>query len=265
MEDDLRHLIPWHRALATLPGARWCDEDGLTLVHTGSPFAGFNVVLRAEGADAVERAAHWTSHGAWTRFSPGATRDTLDERLVAAGFAERTLVVMAGALDDLTLEPHTHHTPDPDGQTVEVGVARSPAEVSACADLMAESFGIAASLRAEFRRVHVALGAGDATRCALFALRAWGAVVSTCMCLDDGDRVSVSGLSTLPSAWGRGFAAQVGAAALRHARSRGARRVVVSTEPGGRVVAGRLGLVEVGVLRHLHRQGLDASAVPSAT
>lgn len=242
---DLRvdHLYPWYRALATLPGAVWLEEGGFTAVHTGSAFAGFNAVLHAQGPAAVERAMACMAEGAWTRWSPGQSPDALDLRLVERGYRADLLTVMALDLDAARLDPRPAPT----------FCARTVADLEASADLIIDTFAIDPAHRAELRRIHVHLGSGHTPPWTVFGARVFGVLAAVGILAHDGEAASIHGIATCAGGRQRGLARAVTDAALRHARALGVRTMVVSTTPGGRVVAERLGFVEVGALRQLAR------------
>lgn len=233
---------PWHRALARLPGARWIDEGGLLAIASGSSYAGFNVVLDVDGFDAAERAAAMMATGAWTRWSPGPLADRLDERLLASGYRPRVLDVVTGELPGLALP-----------EQPEVAAIREPAEIDVCSDMIADVFAVPADQRAELRRAYATLATGPAPPWQIFGLRRWGTVVAACVLAIGDELVEIHAAATSPVARGRGFAAMVVGEALRCARAAGKRTIVAQTEPGGTVLAQRLGLRRIGVMRQLAR------------
>lgn len=233
---------PWHRALARLPGARWIDENGLVAIASGHEYAGFNVVLAADGAAAIDRAAAMMATGAWTRHSPGPIPDRLDDLLLARGYHPRTLDLVTAELAAL----HLPAQPD-------VSALHHPDDIAGCSDMIAEVFAVPEAQRPEFHRVYAALATGPAPPWQLFGLRQWGTVIAACVLATADDHVEIHAAVTSPVARGHGLAARVVTEALRRARAAGGRTIVADTEPGGTVMARRLGLRRAGVLRQLAR------------
>jgi ribosomal protein S18 acetylase RimI-like enzyme len=242
------------RSFGRIPGASIIDEDGLTMVRSGTPYGAFNNVLATRlpaAGDAHTRIAHVLAAFApeslpVTWWVTTTTRPAdLAVRLADLGFVKQA-PEFAMVID---LDPDRPAAAPPAGATIE-SVER-PGQLDEWIGIMDAAYGWreppkAAAIRSMYasellrpeaqRDVHH------------FLLRAGGVAVA-CSSLFIGDgQAFVTNIGTRPEAQGRGFGTAATEATLDLARSLGRTLATLTASVDGRWVYRRLGFRDAGVV-----------------